>query len=436
MYNIGNVALSIGNIEVTGSGLPTCSTNDCPVADPQSFAIVADNCSSKTIGQSVSCTIEIIFRPKTADRLIASLRIPSNDPDSPITNVTMNGTGTISTILVSPWSYNFGNIPLGNQSEPAIFTISNFNNEDLLIGLLSISGNDASQFMKQNDTCSSRVLTPSTSCTVEVVSSPMSRGSFTAILNIPSDDLDEPNVTASLQGGSGIDLTGTWTSLVHLCSTAKCKVNGKFVVQNIGNGNAPSSLVRFYLSENDTYDVGDIFLKGLKTGTIKVGKSKKMSLSCNLPPGMAAIDGYIIAVIDEDDTVLEANETNNIIEYGPIVRANLAGEWILLTQLCSGTKCKITGTLNIKNTGNEKAASNIVKFYLSDDDTYDIGDAWLKQLSSGTVMAGTNKNKKLSFPVPTGVIANGKYIIAVIDAENKVDEDNEGDNIVVFGPIP
>jgi subtilase family serine protease len=77
--------------------------------------------------------------------------------------------------------------------------------------------------------------------------------------------------------------------------------------------------VRFYLSDDAAYDAGDTFLKQISTGTLKVGKSKKMNLSYSLLSGVSAIDKYIIAVIDADNSVLEVNENDNNITYGPIL---------------------------------------------------------------------------------------------------------------------
>jgi hypothetical protein len=119
------------------------------------------------------------------------------------------------------------------------------------------------------------------------------------------------------------DLTGEWLSqITQTCKETskgpKCKVSGTLGVKNIGNQDAPSSRVRFYLSNDRTYDKDDIFLKQVATGTLKAGKSKAKKLSGSLPPGTTGSGKNIIAVIDADKTVAEANETNNNAVYGPI----------------------------------------------------------------------------------------------------------------------
>lgn len=232
------------------------------------------------------------------------------------------------------------------------------------------------------------------------------------------------------------DLTGNWTSLVQKCSGSKCNFRGTLSIQNVGIADASSSLVRFYLSDDAAYNEGDMFLKQVSTGTLKVGKSKNVTLSYSFPIGISATDKYIIAVIDADNTIVEFNESNNIIVYGPIPRANLTGTWISLTRQCKGTKCKINGTLNIENIGGQDAATSFVRFYLSDDNAYDAGDTFLKQVASGTVKVGKSVNKKLSYALPSGVTASGKYVIAVLDADDALRETDENDNVIAFGPIP
>ncbi len=120
----------------------------------------------------------------------------------------------------------------------------------------------------------------------------------------------------------GPDLTGAWTSLAQNCKSTnkglKCSIKGKVNIQNIGNLDAASSFVRFYLSDDALYDLSDTFLKQATTGKIKMGRNKSKSFSYKFQIGMSATGKYIVAVIDADNTVHEANEYNNNIPYGPM----------------------------------------------------------------------------------------------------------------------
>jgi hypothetical protein len=116
------------------------------------------------------------------------------------------------------------------------------------------------------------------------------------------------------------DLTGTWSNLVQTCKTTskglQCKVKGQLIVQNIGCVNAPTSFVRYYLSSDGVQT--NTFLKQVATGTVKLGKPKKKTLSAKLAADVNGSGQFIIAVIDADNTVVECDETNNIVVSDPL----------------------------------------------------------------------------------------------------------------------
>jgi Neprosin/CARDB len=124
------------------------------------------------------------------------------------------------------------------------------------------------------------------------------------------------------QAPDGPDLTGSWAYLTQSCKSSrqgqKCSVKGSFGVSNIGNKDAPSTSVTFYLSDNGNFDQTDTLLKSFSTGKLKVGKGKNINLSYNLPTRILGSGKYVIAVIDPDNLVAETNESNNIVAFGPI----------------------------------------------------------------------------------------------------------------------
>jgi hypothetical protein len=129
-------------------------------------------------------------------------------------------------------------------------------------------------------------------------------------------------VTVSAGACTCPDLTGTWSNLVQTCKTKnagpQCKVKGRLLVSNIGCVDASTSFLRYYLSDDSEYDAGDTLLKQQATGTVKVGKIKKRTLSAQLPANVSGTGKFIIAVLDADHTLAECDETNNAIVLGPI----------------------------------------------------------------------------------------------------------------------
>ncbi len=125
------------------------------------------------------------------------------------------------------------------------------------------------------------------------------------------------------QYGVGPDLTGSWTiPVIQTCrpvgQSYRCSLKGTFTVSNIGDKEASYTVVRFYLSDNPSDEDDDTQLKYVSKGKLQPGKSKAINLNLNLPTGQTAKGKYVIAVIDEDDLVIETDEDNNSIAYGPI----------------------------------------------------------------------------------------------------------------------
>ncbi|MFH2013176.1 MAG: choice-of-anchor D domain-containing protein, partial [Pseudomonadota bacterium] len=94
---------------------------------------------------------------------------------------------SVGSISVSPTSRNFGNVTVGSSSAPQTFTISNIGTADLVLGTITHTGTNASEFSIPNDQCSGQTIPPAENCTVQVVFSPTSAGSKIANLSIPSN---------------------------------------------------------------------------------------------------------------------------------------------------------------------------------------------------------------------------------------------------------
>jgi len=57
------------------------------------FTVVTDACSNRTLADSESCRVEISFTPTAAGSFNGTLSLPSNDPDTPTSQITLSGAG-------------------------------------------------------------------------------------------------------------------------------------------------------------------------------------------------------------------------------------------------------------------------------------------------------------------------------------------------------
>jgi hypothetical protein len=102
-------------------------------------------------------------------------------------------------ISVSPSSLDFGSVEVDHSSSQTL-TVFNFGSANLAVSQLTISGTNFGNFTLQNNHCSGTILPPSQNCTVQIVFSPGSTGSKTALLSISSNDPDTPTATVPLNG--------------------------------------------------------------------------------------------------------------------------------------------------------------------------------------------------------------------------------------------
>ena len=103
---------------------------------------------------------------------------------------------TITTVSVTPMSYDYGNVKV-KKSKSASFTVTNSGETNLTIST-SIKGTDASMFKISGG--GSKTIKPGKSLTIKVAFKPTSTGSKSATLEITSNDPVTATVDISLSG--------------------------------------------------------------------------------------------------------------------------------------------------------------------------------------------------------------------------------------------
>ena len=113
-------------------------------------------------------------------------------------------------------------------------------------------------------------------------------------------------------------------------------------------------------------------------------------------------------------------------------KADLTGSWISVRQSGGNTFKRrisyVAGSLKISNIGTADAPPFYIGLYLSDGTE----DVLLQRIRVGAIRAGSSKIMRLNANLPQGASASGKSIIALIDADNTVDESDKNNNRVVY----
>lgn len=87
-------------------------------------------------------------------------------------------------------------------------------------------------------------------------------------------------------------------------------------MKNIGNGASIGTKIRFYLSTDVAYSAGDIQLGEMNGTPLAINASQFIvEQSLTIPANIAAGNYYILCYVDATNSLLEANENNNIVGF-------------------------------------------------------------------------------------------------------------------------
>ncbi|MGH9878421.1 MAG: CARDB domain-containing protein, partial [Nitrososphaerales archaeon] len=94
-----------------------------------------------------------------------------------------------------------------------------------------------------------------------------------------------------------------------------------------------------------------------------------------------------------------------------------------------------------KNEGLSQAGEHVIKLFLSYDDELDSGDELLGQFEVEQLNPGRSKPFHIPFELPDDAVKGQAFLIAMTDADEEVDEVEEGNNtrvreIMIGGAVP
>lgn len=223
-------------------------------------------------------------------------------------------------MVVTPNVINFGIVALGSFSQQEA-VVRNEGFSDLI--LLEVGDEIAPPFSRVGGEClSGTVISPGGECAIALQFAPTSVGSFASEIVLSSSDPDHIEFVIPMKGGAGPDLEGQWKKFVQACKTRRgeirCRIKAVLEVRNIGNLKASPNVVRFYLSKDAYLDEEDLFIGRASIGRLKPAEHKHIKIKYKLGSGETPTGEYLLAAVDADDDVVEADETNNISLFGPI----------------------------------------------------------------------------------------------------------------------
>lgn len=94
----------------TGTHNLTIGTLSLSGTNASEFNKTADNCSGHTLAPAATCTVQVAFAPASSGAKTANLLIPSNDPQTPVFAVSLNGIGSVPLVSVTKTGTGAGTI--------------------------------------------------------------------------------------------------------------------------------------------------------------------------------------------------------------------------------------------------------------------------------------------------------------------------------------
>ncbi len=198
------------------------------------------------------------------------------------------------------------------------------------------------------------------------------------------------------------------------------------------------SFVKFYVSTDEILDDTDILLgEQAQIPDLPAGFLYPIVQSLSLPESMADGEYYLITELDAENFVIEQNEDNNTEAIFFVIGATTTMQDLTIgTANIQPTQALAEATLSsnivIETIKKLENCTSSLKYYFSEDENFDINDQLLT--SYDFLLPSARGWFDISFEDFTlpNIEAGNYYIIAYLDQENLITEDDETNNMKIF----
>jgi hypothetical protein len=243
------------------------------------------------------------------------------------------------------------------------------------------------------------------------------------------------------------DLTAAVTPKVKggtlIAGTKQARGSAKVAVTNIGQTALVKQpvVVTLFLSDNPTLDATDTPLgTQTKALSLKTGKGKSLSFKFNFPANVGDGNYSLIASVDANNAILEANEGNNVaVGATPVtlaqpftdLRATVARPSGALTSGGAGNV-----VVNVINDGNVQLSRPVtIRLNISTDASADPADPTITTFTKKLKLkqTGGTKATPIKFNFPAGLTAGTYFVTATIDPLGEIAETSKSNNTAASG---
>ena len=287
-------AAQLVTVKNTGSATLSLTSETITGTNATSFVKSATTCGT-SLAIGATCTISVEFKPAVAGALTASLSIADNATGSP-QPVALKGTGvTAPAVTLSPTSLTFASTVVGSTTAAQLVTVKNTGSATLTLTSETITGTNASSFVKPTTTCGTSLAIGAT-CTVSVEFKPTAAGALTATLSIADNAAGSPQaITLKGTGETAPSVTLSPTSLTFASTVIGSTTAAQVVtLKNTGGSNLTIPTGGITITGTDASS----FLKSATTCGATVAAGASCTISVEMKPAAA---GALTGSLDISD---------------------------------------------------------------------------------------------------------------------------------------
>lgn len=161
------------------------------------------------------------------------------------------------------------------------------------------------------------------------------------------------------------------------------------------------------------------FLWQVTSGSLPTGILLSSSGALGGVPTATGSSTFTVQVFDDQLVTTTKEFTLNVVDPRP----DLTGTWQSVTR----SNLRVKGTFVVTNTGTNAAGPFFVDLYYSKDATFSAKDLRVKRLKVNSLSSGATVSVKANF-LKAG--AKNRYLLAVVDAEDDVDDKDTSNNVL------
>lgn len=201
-------------------------------------------------------------------------------------------------------------------------------------------------------------------------------------------------------------------------------------VENQGTSAAGAFVVKVYADTSAGYGSCEDQFGRLVVDSLAAGASLPVTFSAKSPGGYGEDVYYLVARVDTDEDVVEADETNNTLE-GSTMTFLPAADLVVRTASVPASAAAgglVTLRATIANEGFGETCSSDTGIFLSDNDQVTSVDTWVHDAYLETVPPAEGQDMVISFVLPENIPLGTTRLGILADSENDITELDETNN--------